>query len=231
MRPALERQELRYDVEKWLAALQAYTGALKNLENIPREKKEEHLEKILEGWSTLLRYICLMYKNALIDKKFVLGTREFKFEVPEHIVARKIRYFFLRLPTLVSGLLRTHLGTQKLELQLRRDYPKRSLTVAFLQTGLYADLQLTEYLNQLKSLHKRVSESPFFLEALLVKLRDFYLRFGVARYERVAFRRLIAEIRADVEGRKGRDRTEKIAMWMASLGRDEQVEKFRDAAS
>lgn len=64
-----------------------------------------------------------------------------------------------------------------------------------------------------------MSESPFFLEALLVILRDFYLRFGVA------------EIKADVEGCKGRDRIEKISIWMAKLKRDEQVEKFRDAAS
>jgi hypothetical protein len=231
VRPTLERPEVRHDIDKWFEALRAYTAALKNLENISREKKEEHLEKVLEGWSAHLTFICWLVKLALVDQKIVLGTLEFKFELPEHIDGQKLRLFFLRLPTETSGLLRKHLGSQKLELQLRRDNPKHSLAVAFLQTGLYADLKLREYLNQLESLRRRVSESSFFLEALLVKLRDIYLRFDVAPNERLAFRRLVAEIAADIDGHKGRIRSAEISKSMQSLKRVEQVARLRDAAS
>jgi hypothetical protein len=231
VRPRLQRPEVRHDIWRWFGSLQAYTAALKNLENISREKKEEHLEKVLQGWSTQLRFMCLLLKQALIDQKIVLGDVEYKFKLPVHIDAQKLRFLFLRLPTLVSGLLRRHLGTEKLKLQLRRESPTHSIDVAFLRTGLYLDLKLTEYLNQLKALHRRLSESPFFLEALLVKLRDFYLRFGVAPSEKVAFRRLIAEIKADINGARGHERDDKISKWMADLNRDEQIQKLKDAAS
>jgi hypothetical protein len=79
---------------------------------------------------------------------------------------------FLNIPLIISHLMRKDLGSPKLSVQLKKDEMADSMSVAFLQTGLYADLKLPEYLVQLERLRKRVEPSKLFLELLLVKLRD-----------------------------------------------------------
>ena len=181
-------------------SLRAYTVALKNLEGIPRQSKEEHLQAVLEGWATLVRYTCLLFETLLGDEQIVVGPLKFQLKLPPEVKATVLRILFLNIPLLVSLLLRKDLGSQKLAVQLKENERAASMTVEFLQTGLYADMKLPEYLGQLSKLHKRVQSSRFFLEALLTKLRDIYLRFDVSPAEQERFRRLVLEIGADFQG-------------------------------
>ena len=110
----------------------------------------------------------------------------------------------------------------------KKDEMARSMTVAFLQTGLYADMKLPEYLDQLARLHKRVEPSKFFLEALLVKLRDIYVRFNIEADEHERFRKLVLEISADAKGLKGPARDEYIKKYAKDLDRREVLARLRD---
>jgi hypothetical protein len=159
-------------VWNWVMSLRAYTVALKNLEGIPRESKEAHLQAVLEGWATMLRYACLFFETLLGERELDIGLLKYKLSLPNNVKSRLLRMLFLNIPLIISHLMRKDLGSPKLSVQLKKDEMADSMSVAFLQTGLYADLKLPEYLVQLERLRKRVEPSKLFLELLLVKLRD-----------------------------------------------------------
>jgi hypothetical protein len=228
VKPAVSRPEVQGVLELWVMSLRAYTVALKNLEGIQATKKEEHLQVVLEGWGTLLRYACLLFEIFLLEREFLVGHLRFRLRFPEKVPNQLARLLFVSLPLLVSHILRQDLGSQKLAAQLKNDELAKTPTTAFLQTGLYADMKLNEYIGQLKRLHDKLRESPFFLEAMLVKLRDIYLRYDIGPLEQKGFRELVADLSADTNGLRGRQRTEHIRKYLKDLTRSEVVARFRD---
>src|SRR3979411_1862566 len=99
---------------------------------------------------------------------------KFRFDLPETADARILRLIFLHTPGYISDIIRRDLGSQKLALQLRNEELARTLSDSFLQTSLYADLKLDEYLGRLKALKERAAESRIFLEFMLIKMRDIF---------------------------------------------------------
>lgn len=224
--PVLSRPEVQGVLESWFWSLRALTVALKNSEGIPAQAKAKHLQAVLEGWATMLRYACLLFQ-AVFDKEILeVGSLKYRLDRPS-IRPGVLRKLFLTIPLIVSYFLRRDLGSQKLEVQLRDIHASGSLTAAFLQTGLYADMKLDEYIGQLRKLQKRVTNSPFFLEALLVKLRDIYIRYNIAPGEIKSFRSLVVEISADVKGLKGSERTEHTKKVIEDIERRELVARLR----
>jgi len=65
VKPLSSRPDVLGILPQWILTLRAYTVALKNLENIPKRKKEEHLSRVLQGWSTLLLYACIAFKEVI----------------------------------------------------------------------------------------------------------------------------------------------------------------------
>jgi predicted phosphodiesterase len=230
VRPDLHRAEVTGVVANWIMSLRAYSVAVKNLENIPRSKKEEHLAKVLNGWGTVMRYACLLFRDFIETKELTAGGLKFKLGGLEKLTVPMIRLLFIAIPVVISQFLRADLGSQKLSVLLRDENLSADSASAFLQTGLYADMKLTEYLPQLGKLRRRMAESQFFLEAMLLKMRDLYTRFGLTAEEQKPFRKLAAEISADLKGLKGQDRSKHMSDYANELDRNEQLVRLREAA-
>ena len=213
----------------WVLSLRAYTVALKNLENIPRSVKEEHLSRILEGWSKLILYASITFKTAIEMRRVQIGDMIFEVELPEKVDARFLRMFFLAIPVYISELIRRDLGSQKLALQLKNDNLAKSLSDSFLQTAVYADLKLPEYLNRLEALRKKAEGSHLFLEILLLKLRAIFVRLGLQDNEQQPFLALAAGISADLKGMSGEERAKEVDRYTHELRRIAQVNRLRDA--
>jgi hypothetical protein len=211
-------------------SLRAYSVALKNLEAISKEEKEKHLQIILKGWATTMRYACMIFKDIIESKELDLGGLKFDVMLPERVNDRMLRFMFLTIPVIVASWMRRDLGSQKLSLQLRNALLAPSLSERYLQIGLYADLKLNEYITELDRLRKRCENSTFFSEALLVRLRDIYLRLGLQDNEQQAFLTLAAEISADIKGLSGEERTRHMSKYVEDLRKREQVYKLRDAS-
>ncbi len=174
----------------------------------------------------MLRYLCLLFQT-LFDKDFLeIGTLRLRLNRPD-IRPGVLRRLFLAIPLIMSHFVRRDLGSPKLELQLKDVGAAQSITAAFLQTGLYADMRLGEYLGQLQKLQKQVVNSPFFLEALLVKLRDIYVRYNIEPNEVKGFRSLVVDISADVKGLKGTARNEHIKAVLKDIDQRELVARLR----
>ncbi|WP_198164231.1 hypothetical protein, partial [Bradyrhizobium jicamae] len=202
----------------------------KNLENISKEKKEEHLRKILEGWSTLTLYACIAFKEIIETRELRIGNMKLVVELPEKVDARTIRLIFLNIPVIVSEMVRRDLGSQKLTLQLKNDTLAQSLSDSFLQAALYADLKLPEYLGKLKAFRSKADKhgSLIFQEILLMKMRLLFLRLGMTEEEQHPFLAIAAEIGADLKGLQGEERQREIDRYTNDLRKKEQVNKLRD---
>lgn len=228
LKPQAHRSEVVGLLPSWVLSLRAYTVALKNLENIPREKKEQHLSRILAGWSKMILYACIVFKNVIEKRRLQIGDLNLELELPEKLDARFLRMFFLTIPVYTSDVMRRDLGSQKLSLQLKNDSLATSLSDHFLQTSIYADLKLPEYINRLKAFRKKSAGSHIFLEILLLKMRELFLRLGLQDNEQLPFLALAAEISADLKGLKGEERTEEIQRYTTELRRLGHVSKLRD---
>jgi hypothetical protein len=230
VRPRKVRQAVAGTFPRWIMTLRAYTVALKNLENIPKEKKEEHLRNILEGWSKVILYACVGFKDIIEVRELQIGGTKIHIDLPDKIDARTVRSIFLKIPVVISEILRRDLGSPKLSLQLRNDTLAESLSDSFLQTSLYADLKLPEYLGRLKALRTRSERqgSSIFQEILLEKMRMLFLRLGLEDAEQHSFLALAAEISAELNGLAGEERQREIVRYMTDLRKKDQVNRLRD---
>jgi len=230
VKPDLKRPEVLGNVPLWILTLRAYTIALKNLENMPKAKKEQHLKVILEGWSTVMLYACIAFKEIIEKREIQLGSVKFKFDLPKDIDARVVRIIFLHIPIVISDIVRRDLGSEKLAVQLRNENLASTLSDLFLQTSVYADLKLDEYLKQLKALKDRVtaSGSRVFLESILIKMREIYLRLGLRADEQDGFLRVAAELSAEIKGLTGEERKREIDRYSTDLRRSDQIQKLRE---
>lgn len=201
-KPISQRPEVINKLILWILTLRAFTVSLKNLENLPKELKLQYLDEVLEGWSTLLRYACITFHETLEKGELKIGDVVCKLVVPENVNKRFLRLMFLGIPQVVGDYIRRDLGTEKLEQELKNVPGDRHITPSFLPTTLCAELKLPEYISELEKLRKRIRGSGFFSEALLLKLQEIYVRYGVDEKERPAFRKLAGEISADIQGLK-----------------------------
>ena len=228
--PNVPRQQMKNLLQLWLASLRAYTVALKNLENLPKGEKEKHLRKILQGWSSVMLYGCILFKEVIERREIEVGNLKFKIELPKDIDARILRIIFVHIPVLVSDLLRRDLGSAKLAMQLKNDEIAQTLSDSFLQTSLYADLKLEGFLPRLKQLREKAAKakSSSFLEFLLMKMHSLFLRLGVDHNEQPGFLHIAAELSADIKGLNGEERQREIEKYTTDLRRKSQVQQLRE---
>ena len=73
----------------------------------------------------------------------------------------------------------------------------------------------------------RFTSSAFFLQALLVKLRSTYVRFGREQTDDLPLRKLVAEIRADLAGKSGSERERYVNGVLQDLTQRKLVEGLR----
>jgi hypothetical protein len=232
-KPTAPRPQIKNIIQVWLASLRAYTVALKNLENLPRKDKEHHLQKILQGWSSVLLYACLLFKEIVEKREIEVGRIKFVLELSDDALdARVLRMIFVSIPVAVTDWLRKDLGSAKLALQLKNDGIPQTLSDAYLQTSLYADLKLENFLGRLKAFREKAdkAKSNSFLEFLLMKMHGLYLRLGVDQNEQSGFLHLAAELSADIKGLEGEERQREIDKYTTDLRRRRQVQQLRDKA-
>jgi hypothetical protein len=114
---------------------------------------------------------------------------------------------------------------------LKNDSLVATLSDHFLQTGLYADLKLPEYLGRSKAFRKRADKqaSLIFQELLLLKMRMLFLRLGLEDDEQHGFLAIAAEISADLKGLSGEERQREIDRYTTELRKKDQVNRLRDS--
>ena len=162
----LSRPEVASVALEWIATLRAYTIALKNLEEIYADKKAHHLRNILSAWGRVIGYVIIILRTAF-DIDINIGGATLNLKLFGDSKSLVLRYFLIATPSLISGVLRDSLGTEKLRLMMAATNPAGSelATVRFLNEGLYLDLRLPEFLRRLEAFRKNSRWSSVFLRS------------------------------------------------------------------
>ena len=233
VRPNTQRPETTGLMPLWIKALRAYTVSLKNLENLSKADKERHLKKILQGWSSVMLYACIAFKEITEKRQIEIGPVRFELDLPDNVDAKALRVLFVHIPVLISDWVRRDLGSQKLALQLKNNDIPETLSDAFLQTCLCADLKLDEYLGRLRTLKDKASDarSASFKEFILVKMHSIFLRLGIDHTEQAGFLHIAAELSAEIKGLDGEERAREIDRYTTELRRRGQVQQLRENMS
>ncbi len=203
-RPIIQNRILQY-----IHLLRAYSVAIKNLEDIPREKKEYHLQRVINGWALVTAFSVRLFALLFEDGEVKTGDTTFVFDDGRQTDGRQIRMLMANIPTVVSNVVRAHVGTEKLNLQLKS--VGENAVESFLAQSLRLDMRLPEILTDVRRTLAKSKGEPIVLEFWMWKLRDSFMRFGLGEIDTAQFRRLIAEADADVLGLKGSDRSDRIS--------------------
>ena len=128
-----------------------------------------------------------------------------------------MRTILTALPKFIGSYIRADLGSEKLELQLKSQELTSSGMEDLVRTGILSYLKLPDFMNMAKLFAKRWHKSEFLLHAMVLELRDVYLRYGFSDAESQQFRNLIGTIQADLKGLKGTDRDREISATLLQL--------------
>jgi len=232
----MSRPEVRNIMVQWALALRTYSFCLKNLELLTGAEKEKHLKIILDGWGRgmALAIVALRVLVELGEMDFdgVTIKSDIEREGLDKLSGHVARFLFLSIPTIISYYLRNDLGSDKLDLVLRREDRDRPSSVEFMRASLFLDLRLKEYPGIINKIIRRIGKNKFLIEAMVFKLRDFYLRSTLEPVDDMAVRKLVGDLfqqlPADdsVTGRRGA-----AARDMQSMTRKKIVKTIKDKLS
>ena len=204
---------------QWVFAVKAYSVCIKNLEGITASEKQRHLRELLRAWgagtTALIHAIGVGIEQGEVDLAGVKLRIDFKKEMDGWLVRRLL----LCIPAFVSSQVKIDLGSEKLEQPIAELENRIQGLGDFIRVGLMADLRTDGFLEQARSFMTRHAEAPFLIEAMMIKLRETYLRYGMTDVQSEEFVRVIANASADLLGLKGKTRQEHIARALQDVGR------------
>jgi hypothetical protein len=227
----LTRPDVRSVLVRWVLALRAYSSCLKNLELIDGAKKEQHLKPVLDGWAQGLVFAIFVLTTLFEDKEIELGKIKLRSDVDlEAAPAYVLRYYFLIVPTVISYYLRNDLGSEKLDLILRQEDSERPTSVEFIRACLFLDLRLDEYTTVVKRIVRKIHKNNFLLEALVLKVRDFYLRNTLSEVDDSAIRKLMVDLFQLISGEGSAEASsQKASNRIQSLRRKKIIREIRSS--
>jgi hypothetical protein len=176
---------------------------VKNLELIDHSEKLRLLNIGFKGWAKLLLFGLYVLEELFVEGEIAVGDLKIMLKRPENV--KEFAFFrqvLFVVPTVVAELVKSEMGTEKLEMQLRAlPFDGKELSEEFLRGALYGELQLPERLSQLRKTVDRIKAAPFLLEAFAIRLREMFFRLNDGeKAEIMAFQRFVAEVRAVLMG-------------------------------
>lgn len=207
---------------KLLVSMALYSGTLKNLETIKDIDKRYHLSLILRGWSFFLGISLYIVPELAKKRKYKLNGVNYTVNAPLSMPNNDLsRLIALSLPTGISLLIKTSLGTEKLERQLclpTVNEKSDPLVYDFFRVSLISDLRLRGTTPAIHEFLELSRKSDYFTEAMIWKIKETRIRNG---FEENDFAKIIPVVSSAIANMKGgskkvRDK-EKVS----------QIQKFR----
>lgn len=201
--------------EKWTLALMLYATVLKNLEIVPDAVKRVHLKNVLEGWAQLTSLSLAIVPILARERAIRVNGVNYRVIAPRSYSDAKVaRRIILSLPSALSRNLMLHLGTEKLEQQLKAPQvtdPKAGLSeeakiVSFYRHCLIFDLRLKGWLDEMKKCFSQVASANYVRDAFLDKISDVYYLGAHTREVQATMKRLMIAFITAARTGKGADR-------------------------
>ncbi|WP_168320907.1 metallophosphoesterase [Rhizobium leguminosarum] len=200
---------------KWAQILACYSVCVKNSSELTKEEKARHIDTVLDGWGmiTILAYkvVALILEKGSVE----VGSYHFNFGARRSNDPKMLRHVVANVPRIVSQFARMYVASDKLDAILHE--AKLSSFPDFLRVSLLVDMRAGDYLKVISEFRRKNTSKPSMLEALMWKLRDSFLRFGLDKLDVNAFKQQVAELNADILNLKGHHRNTAIAQSSRSL--------------
>lgn len=173
--------------QRWTAALILYSAIVRSTELVEDSAKRAHLSKVLAGWGKLTLHSLLHVPSLVKNRRMVIGGVTYEIFFPRTMKDDEIaRRVYFGLPRGISGLVKTYLGSEKLERQLSEDSLSQSQEeglVKFLRRSLYCDLRLPGFIEQFKQLEEDLRGMRFLYEAFAWKGWEMIAKFALSNQE------------------------------------------------
>jgi predicted phosphodiesterase len=217
------KRDKDYDLlARWVKALAAYSVCIKNSESLSAELKEYHLARIMVGWGMLTSLAFKVIANLFDGGAVKIGPYEFNFGAHRVRDPRIVRLIIANVPRYVSHYANIYTSSGKLQEILKRvelnSFPE------FLRVSMLVDQRSDGFLQTVIGYEKKNRANQTLTEAMLWKLRDSFLRYGLAKGYMHQFKQIIGEFTADVTGNKGNDRDRLVAQAIQRIG-DQKLAK------
>ncbi len=145
-RQTLSRKKIEEAVLIWIFALRAYSVCVKNLEVIEADRKQLHLNRVLDGWSRLAALAVTVLGIYLEGKEVEFVGYKIKLELSKKPDGNIVRMMLMYIPTYIAGFIRADLGTQKLSQQLLEAKVAENPAADLFRTGLLASMKAEGFL-------------------------------------------------------------------------------------
>jgi predicted MPP superfamily phosphohydrolase len=182
--------------KQWTACLLLYSDIVKNSELVPDTCKRAHLSRVLSGWAQFTFHALLLVPALVKHRRVIVNGISYAVLFPTSWSDTRVaRNLYIAGPRAISDLIRFHLGTEKLEVQLREptlDEASEPLIVRFYRCALYGDLRLPAFPSVLEALRLNLRESRYLSMAYISKVRQMLLRLPLSREEDTELRKVIA---------------------------------------
>lgn len=204
-----KRNEVIDPLIKWVQVLACYSVCIKNSSELTKEEKTHHLTNVLDGWG-MISILAYKVVALLLEKGSVeIGSYQFNFGARRSNDPKILRHVVANVPRIVSQFARVYVASDKLETVLHDvdcgSFPE------FLKIGLLVDMRAGSYIKAVSDYRRKNAGKTAVLEALMWKLRDSFLRFGIDKTQVNAFKQQVAELNADILNLKGHYRAQNIA--------------------
>ncbi len=233
-KPAVvSEQRITNSAFRAVLAVRLLSVVLKNLENVPRNLKDQPLKELVRTWgffASIATYGLVILAQS--GKSISVGDLEISLILPDKIDEDFIRRLASQIPVMVSDRVRIDLGTQKLSASLG-DIHSSELIDSFICETLLIDISGEEGIEATYNLAEKFSDSPFLSRVLYNQTLNRYVRIGSgskkhSREEDLHRRRLIGTLHANCLGLKGKERVAEIKRRTSQLELENNKRTYRD---
>lgn len=205
-------------VTSFFSSLQTASAILRNSELInDAELKKTSYSKLVYYWCQILLAVI-----ATVELYFDDAEKEAVQEIIAHMPKQMNKYMLkMFIPNSIFVMARESLGTSKLELMIKSNIDESQDTVCKLfSCVLYADLELNDRLNILKTLATQNAPSRFLVELVFFKLMHLYMFRKLSNNESEKIGSMLADIFAQLNKSKNPMQANKLkTTFLAGIAR------------
>ena len=225
------RPKMEDIAQAWVTALMLYSGLLRDMELIPDEVKRRHLANVMQGWGIFTAQGLWVVPLLAKHRKMKVNGVEYEVALPRHYSeARVARTIYLELLNSISYLIKTKLGTEKLEHQLTEpkfEEAREPAILKYYRYSLIADLRIGDWCGALNSLHDHLRSIPYLRESLLRKIGGMYSLGFDLRDGEGKLRQMAGKMLGELRGRSHSDSKRQAVRSVEDLKKRALVRRLR----
>jgi predicted MPP superfamily phosphohydrolase len=224
-RPAADTVDHRH-----FLSLTLYSSVFRNLEHLNKTEKETHMTALIQNWAEYLSVSFAIIPSIVKHRSMRINGVEYR--VFSHSVMsdeQMARMLMLYLPTGVSAMMRSYLGSEKLlrqvEFKVDDQFPS---IIKLVRSFLLSDLDQNDWISIASKMRVHLSDKRYLLLAMMWKLNSIIKLRDIKPDNSERIVDIIARIDADNSGKSGGEYNKIYANRKSSLEKSLRVKDMKN---